>query len=244
MGKWRWQTDVLSGRLPLLLWAVYVLWLFVKAPFYVGQLGYTESGAPVAGADVYFNLQMIPCVLIVFLTSEIFAETFRPGAREYISTFPAGAGTVILRRYVRLYGILALSYVPLCLFAAGTINRGIEDFIFNFPEYSGFPEISVFPMLVQCLVAAAFYISLALILLLIFKSRYFPVILTIIYCFLEKGPLRRTFGDYALFYGINSPPKLYELFPENTVLMLILTVVFLALVTLFTAKRSGRRAPG
>lgn len=224
MGSWRWQTDFISGRKAFMVYGIYLAFLWYKAPFY-------------ADSGVYFYLQLLPCIFIVYITADIFVETFRPAASEYLSAFPVNFGTVILKRYLRLWAFLAALHVPLCLYAEKKINLGIDDLAAQMPEYAGVAHITPWPMLVQCLIAIAFYIALALILLRIFRNRYLPVILVVIYCFMEYGPLRPVFGKYAVFYGCYNAPDLYTILPPNMYILIFLTAAFVVLTCIQTARR-------
>jgi hypothetical protein len=225
MGHWRWQTDFLSGWKALVAYGVYLAYLWYRAPFF-------------AGSGVYFYLQLLPCIFIVYITAEIFGETFRPAANEYFSTFPVNSKTVILKRYLRLWALLGALHIPLCLFAVKKINLGLDELAVQLPEYAGVAHITPWPMLVQCFIAIAFYIALALILLQILKNRYLPVILVVIYCFIEYGPLCSYLGKYAVFYGCSTAPDLYTLLPPNIIMLFLLTLVFLIKNCTYTARRA------
>jgi len=231
MAKWRWQTDLKAGLMPLLVYVAYLLYLFYRAPFSVCSLGFDEEGYPGAGTGVCFYLQFIPCMLIVFLTSSIFGECFRGSVRNYVVTFPVKTTDVILKRYLTLFVLLVLLHIPVILFAVRRINNSIDSFITSFPEYAGFPYVPVFPLMIQCVVGIAFYIALAVFLLFLFRDRYLPVILTIVYCILEAGPLIGILGNFCIFFGSFGIARLYSYLPANTVLMLILTVLFMAIVS-------------
>jgi len=240
MGHWRWQTDWLAGRRALGAYAVYLVYLWIRAPFYAGIPRYTQQGIPSAGDNVYFYLQMLPCVFVVFITAAVFYETFRPGGREYLSVFPIELGGEVLKRSFRLWMLLAVLHIPLCIFARGRINTGIAVYISDHPELAEFPDVPLRPMLVQCLIALAFYISLGLVLLMLFKSRRIPVILVIIYCLMEYGSLRAVFGRYAVFYGCAAYPELYTLLPPNMYILAGLAMAFSAVTYLsFTRRFSG-----
>jgi len=239
MGRWRWQTDWLSGRSALGAYAVYLAYLWIRAPFYAGIPRYTQQGVPSAGDNVYFYLQMLPCVFVVFITAAVFYETFRPGGREYLSAFPVRLGGEVLKRSLRLWLLLAVLNIPLCIFARGRINTSIAFYIAEHPELAGFPDVPLRPMLVQCLIALAFYISLGLVLLMLFKSRHIPVILVIIYCLMEYGPLRAALGRYAVFYGSAGSPELYTLLPPNMYILAGLAAVFIAVTCMSFTRRAG-----
>lgn len=237
MGHWRWQTDFYSGWKALAIYGVYLAYLWIRTPFYAGPY-YNTSGLPVVGGNIYFYLQLLPCIFIVYITTNIFAESFRPISREYFSTFSVNNGTLLFQRYLRLWALLVLPIIPLCIYAVKKINLGIAYSIAEITNLSGFPFISIWPMLAQCIIAIAFYIALALILLLIFKSRYLPVILVVIYCFMEYGPLRDTLGKYAVFYGSSTSPDLYTVLPPNMYILAGLTVTFIVI----TCKRMEYRS--
>jgi hypothetical protein len=124
-----------------------------------------------------------------------------------------------LKRYLRLWALLGALHTPLCLFAVKKINLGLDELAVQLPEYAGVAHITPWPMLVQCFIAIAFYIALALILLQILKNRYLPVILVVIYCFIEYGPLCSYLGKYAVFYGCSTAPDLYTLLPPNIIML-------------------------
>lgn len=236
MAKWRWQTDLKAGLTPLLVYVAYLLYLFYRAPFSVGSLSFDEAGYPGAGTDVCFYLQFIPCMLIVFLTSSIFGECFRGSVRDYLVTLPVKTTDVILKRYLRLFVLLVILHIPVILFAVSRINTSIDSYIASFPEHAGFPYVPVFPLLIQCAVGIAFYISMAIFLLFLFRDRYLPVILTIVYCILEAGPLIGILGRFCIFYGSFGIARLYSYFPANTVLMIFLTVLLLTIVSVLYRK--------
>lgn len=239
MAHWRWQTDLLSSWKPLAAYGAYLAYLWLRAPFYTDLPHYSPAGLPVAGGNVYFYLQLLPCVFIVLITTCVFEETFRKSGREYFPVFPAGAGTVILKRYFRLWALVGAMHIPLCLFAVRRINLSIAVCLAEYPELAGFPPIPVWPILVQCLIALGFYISLTLILLLLFKNRYLPNILIIIYCLMEYGPLRAVLGKYALFYGCAASPDLYTLLPPNMYILAGLALVFTAVTCLSFTRSAG-----
>lgn len=238
MAKWRWQTDLKEGLVPLIIYAVYLLYLFLRMPFYVGSLHPDEGNGFLLASNVYYYFQFFPTVLIVYMSSTIFAESFRRSVREYIVTQPIKTVDIVLKRVLRLFGTLFLLHIPLILLVAGKINTGIDSYIVRFPEYSGFPYIEVFPMLVHIAIGIGFAIASAVFLLSLFKNRYMPVILTIIYCMFECGPLRETFGKYAIFYGAFTPAPVNEMFPVNLIILLILTVIFLFLTTALYRKNA------
>lgn len=237
MVHWRWQTDLLSSWKALAAYGAYIAYLWLRAPFYTDLPCYSQTGHPVAGGNVYFYLQMLPCVFIVLITTTVFEETFRKSGREYFPVFPAGTGTVILKRFFRLWALVGVLHIPLCLFAVKRINLSIAACMAEYPELMGFPFVSVWPVLVQCLIALGFYIVLGLVLLMLFKDRRLPVILVIIYCFMEYGPLRAPLGRYAVFYGSVFAPDLYTLLPPNICVIGGLAVVFITLVCVYYARR-------
>lgn len=233
MAKWRWQTDLKAGLSALIVYVAYLIYLFYKAPFYTSSLGYNDVGCPVVSStETYFYLQFIPCILIVFLTSSIFGECFRGSVRAYLLTFPIKTSDVIIKRYLRLFALLVILHIPIVLFAVSRINTSMDIYISSFPQYTGFPHVPFFPLIIQCTVGMAFYIALAISLIFLLRNKYLPVILMVVYCILEAGPLIGILGKYCIFYGSFIGDPIYNYFPENMVLMLFLTALLLTIVSI------------
>lgn len=228
MTRWSKKTDFLSIRAPFFLFCAYLLLMqFLKKPFIV-SCGWDDANVPTIGTDIYVWLQFVVFIFVCTIVSFYFEETFRRSSAHYIDTFGLGTFKTVFVRYLRVLLFLEFVYLPFTALSAYRMNENIKYNIQFFETEYAF--LDVFKLLTQCSVAMLFYVTVTLFLTAVFRSRIYTMVFLMAYGTLEVTMMPELLGEYALFYGaFRSSPDLYIYFPPNTIVMLVLSALFLVL---------------
>lgn len=226
MKRWSKKTDFLSIRAPFFLFCAYLLLMqSLKKPFIV-SCGWDDANVPKIGTDIYVWLQFVVFIFVCTIVSFYFEETFRWSSAHYINTFGLGTFKTVFMRYLRILLLLEVVYLPFVAFSVFRMNENIKYNIQFFETEYAF--LDVLKPLIQCSAAMLFYVTVTLFLTAVFRSRIYTMVFLMAYGTLEVTMMPELLGEYALFYGaFRSSPDLYSYFQINTVVMLVLSALFL-----------------
>ena len=196
----------------------------LKKPFIV-SCGWDDASMPTIGTDIYVWLQFVVFIFVCTIVSFYFEEIFRRPSAHYIATFGLGTFKTVFVRYLRILLLLEAVYLPFVALSTLRMNQNIKYNIQFFETEYAF--LDVFRLLVQCSAAMLFYVTITLFLTAVFRSRIYTMVFLMAYSALEVTMMPELLGEYALFYGaFRSSPDLYSYFQTNTVVMLVLSVLF------------------
>lgn len=228
MVRWSKKIDFLSVRLPFLAFLLYLCSVQLMPKVFITTSSMEPSKPPVAKNDIYFWMQLVAFVFIVLVTSFFFEETFRKPSAHYIDAFKIGTFKAVFLRYFRLLLVMEFVYLPfvyVCVFRA---NRNI---IYNMGVFNKtFEIINPWKPIFQCAVFMLFSVTATLFFITILKNKVFTLILAMAICILEIRIFPIVFGEYTLFRGAGMlAPNYFSYFPPNTIVMLVLSALFLVL---------------
>lgn len=224
-GKWDFRVDAKMVWLPFCCYVLFLVWVVAtKKTFYIGSLREIE-GVIFVSSDILYYFQFIPSFFVIFLTTSVFAETYRPISSSLIRTFPLSVYQIWGGRTLNLCAALYAVLVPAILVGTMQANDGIQDFIqgFDLPLDPGM--FSPYPILLNCLGSIVFLVFATQALFALTRHRALTTMLLFVFCVLVAGPLWKVLGQYNPFYGCFSP------FPmEPVILPNVWSLLSLALI--------------
>ena len=224
-GKWDLRIDVKMAWLPFCCYVLFLVWVVAtKKTVYIGSLREIE-GIIFVSSDILYYFQFIVSFFVIFLTTSVFAETYRPISNALIRTFPLSVYQIWGGRTLKLCAALYAVMVPAILIGTAQVNDGIQEFLQGFDSPIDPAPFSPYPILLNCLGSIVFLVFATQALFALTRHRALTTMLLFVFCVLVAGPLWKLFGQYNPFYGCFSP------FPiESVMLPNVWSLLSLALV--------------
>lgn len=236
VGRWSIKIDWILGRYIYLFYLGYLI--FISFTMYPYNVEIQFNGTIVLSNQLYIYSQYIVSIIVIFLVSTIFENTFKTKPYELFRTTPITKTRIILIRYIQ---ISVSIYLPLIIFlqdAAKQINKNIISYCIQM-KLSELETISVssVPLIVQSIIVINFFFVLTLFLLWIFQIKSIPLVLMLAYCALEFGPMSRIFGNFCVFRGAFNLPDYFHIFSPNTMLLLPLSICLFLILFIGYSRR-------
>lgn len=227
MKRWSLEIDWRVIKKVYLIYLAYIVTILLFSKNLISCSIRWENELPRVSTNAYIYLQFIVCIIVCYLTSTLFEETFKEKSFSYLKSFSLSLYQTIVKRVIYLIAIIEVPYLIAVFQVFRNINISICELSELFEEFYNFPLITLSIPLFQCFISINFYIWITIFLLGIFKQRILPVVLLMSYCALEAGPLSLIWGRFSIFSGAFSEQDYYTYFPSNIKLILIFMLLII-----------------
>ncbi len=192
------RVDLKTIRFPMVFCVLYYIALFFwPTPYLVDVV---KQGVNLAVmTKVYIAIQYFPAVLIAFVTSMQYEETFRTPSKEYLHVLKTGIPRLLILRPALTVAVVLLFNVPLALHTRELLNDNLRQILEQRSAWGQPISFSGMQVFLQCVSAELFAFALCLLLLCLTGSKSITLVVLFAYFALEAGGVATVIGQASPF---------------------------------------------